>query len=156
MPGITRDGLLPRMSDDAWDEVIDTNLRGAYLCTKFALRSMMNQPWGRIINISSLAGLSGNAGQANYSASKGGLIAFTKSVAREVGSRNITANCHRSGILCDGYDEQVTSGSQRNDAGPDSAKTLRTAGRSGGTGRFPGQRTVPAISPPRSSASMAG
>jgi 3-oxoacyl-[acyl-carrier protein] reductase len=97
--GITRDGLLPRMTDEAWDEVIDTNLRGAYLCTKFALRSMMNQPSGRIINISSLAGLTGNAGQTNYSASKGGLIAFTKSVAREVGSRNITANVIAPGFF---------------------------------------------------------
>ena len=97
--GITRDGLLPRMSDNAWDEVINTNLRGAYLCTKFALRSMMNQSWGRIINISSLAGIVGNAGQANYSASKGGLIAFTKAVAREVGSRNITANVIAPGFF---------------------------------------------------------
>jgi 3-oxoacyl-[acyl-carrier protein] reductase len=97
--GITRDGLLPRMADEAWDEVLDTNLRGAYLCTKFALRSMMNQPSGRIINIASLAGLTGNAGQANYSASKGGLIAFTKSVAREVGSRNITANVIAPGFF---------------------------------------------------------
>ncbi len=97
--GITRDGLLPRMSDKDWDEVFDTNLRGAYLCTKFALRSMMNQSWGRIINVSSLAGLAGNVGQANYSASKGGLIAFTKSVAREVGSRNITANVIAPGFF---------------------------------------------------------
>ncbi len=97
--GITRDGLLPRMTDEAWDDVIDTNLRGAFLCTRFALRSMMNQPSGRIINIASLAGLMGNAGQANYSASKGGLIAFTKSVAREVGSRNITANVIAPGFF---------------------------------------------------------
>ncbi len=97
--GITKDNLLPRMSDDAWDDVINTNLRGAYLCTKFALRSMMNQPWGRIINIASLAGIVGNMGQANYSASKGGLIAFTKSVAREVGSRNITANVIAPGFF---------------------------------------------------------
>ncbi len=97
--GITRDGLLPRMSDEAWDEVIDTNLRGAFLCTKFALRSMMTQPWGRVINIASLAGIVGNQGQANYSASKGGLIAFTKSVAREVGSRNITANVVAPGFF---------------------------------------------------------
>ena len=87
------------MSDKAWDEVLNTNLRGAYLCTKFALRSMMSQSSGRIINISSLAGYAGNAGQANYSASKGGLIAFTKSVAREVGSRNITANVIAPGSL---------------------------------------------------------
>jgi 3-oxoacyl-[acyl-carrier protein] reductase len=97
--GITRDGLLPRMSDAAWDEVINTNLRGAYLCTKFALRSMMNQPGGRIINVSSLAGLTGNQGQSNYSASKGGLIAFTKAVAREVGSRNITVNAIAPGFF---------------------------------------------------------
>ena len=97
--GIVKDNLLPRMADEAWDEVINTNLRGAYLCTKFALRSMMNQPWGRIINISSLAGLVGNPGQANYSAAKGGLIAFTKSVAREVGSRNITVNAIAPGFI---------------------------------------------------------
>jgi len=97
--GIVKDNLLPRMSDEAWDDVIDTNLRGAYLCTKFALRSMMDQFWGRIINISSLAGLVGNLGQANYSAAKGGLIAFTKSVAREVGSRNITVNAIAPGFI---------------------------------------------------------
>ncbi len=97
--GVTRDGLVPRMTDSAWDEVMNTNLRGAFLCTKFVLRSMMSQPWGRIINISSLAGIVGNEGQANYSASKGGLIAFTKSVAREVGSRNITANVIAPGFF---------------------------------------------------------
>ncbi|MCR4393984.1 MAG: SDR family NAD(P)-dependent oxidoreductase, partial [Dehalococcoidales bacterium] len=67
--GITRDSLLPRMSDEIWDEVINTNLKGAYLCTKWALRSMMTRPWGRIINIASLAGIIGNQGQTNYSAS---------------------------------------------------------------------------------------
>jgi 3-oxoacyl-[acyl-carrier protein] reductase len=97
--GITRDTLLPRMSDAAWDDVLNTNLRGAYLCTKFALRSMMNQTSGRIINIASLAGISGNMGQTNYSASKGGLIAFTRAVAREVGPRNITANVIAPGFF---------------------------------------------------------
>ena len=97
--GITRDNLLPRMADEAWDDVINTNLRGAYLCTKYAVRPMMEQSWGRIINIASLAGVVGNMGQANYSASKGGLIAFTKSVAREVGSRNITANVIAPGFI---------------------------------------------------------
>ncbi len=97
--GITRDTLLMRMSDEAWDDVIDTNLRGAYLCTKFALRSMIRQGWGRIINIASIAGVIGNAGQTNYAASKGGLIAFTKSIAREVGSRNITANAVAPGFI---------------------------------------------------------
>jgi len=97
--GITKDNLILRMSDSAWDDVINTNLRGAYLCAKFALRTMMDQPWGRIINISSLAGVVGNIGQTNYSAAKGGLIAFTKSLAREVGSRNITVNAIAPGFI---------------------------------------------------------
>ena len=97
--GIVKDDLLPRMADEAWDEVINTNLRGAYLCTKFAVRSMMEQFWGRVINIASLAGIVGNMGQANYSAAKGGLIAFTKSVARELGSRNITVNAIAPGFI---------------------------------------------------------
>jgi len=97
--GITRDNLLLRMSDKAWDDVLNTNLRGAYLCTKFALRPMIKQQWGRIISIASIAGLIGNAGQTNYSASKAGIIAFTKSVAREVGSRNITANAVAPGFI---------------------------------------------------------
>lgn len=97
--GINSDMLLPRMSDKAWDDVMNTNLRGAYLCIKFALRSMMDQPSGRIINITSLSGIVGNAGQANYSAAKGGLIALTKSTAREVGSRNITVNAIAPGFI---------------------------------------------------------
>ncbi|MDY7019627.1 MAG: 3-oxoacyl-[acyl-carrier-protein] reductase [Chloroflexota bacterium] len=97
--GITRDNLLLRMSDEAWDDVIDTNLRGAYLCTKFALRSMIRQGQGRIVSIASIAGLIGNVGQTNYAASKAGIIAFTKSVAREVGSRNITANAIAPGFI---------------------------------------------------------
>jgi len=96
--GIVKDNLLLRMRDADWDDVLNTNLRGAYLCTKFALRTMMDNFWGRIVNISSLAGITGNMGQANYSASKGGLIAFAKAVAREVGSRNITSN-----VICPGY-----------------------------------------------------
>jgi 3-oxoacyl-[acyl-carrier protein] reductase len=97
--GINRDTLLLRMSDEAWDDVIDTNLRGNYTCTKFALRSMMKQRWGRIISIASIAGIIGNAGQTNYSASKAGVIAFTKSIAREVGSLNITANALAPGFI---------------------------------------------------------
>ena len=96
--GIVKDSLLLRMRDADWDDVLNTNLRGAYLCTKFALRTMMDNFWGRVVNISSLAGITGNIGQTNYSASKGGLIAFTKAVAREVGSRNITSN-----VICPGY-----------------------------------------------------
>jgi 3-oxoacyl-[acyl-carrier protein] reductase len=105
--GINRDTLLLRMSDDAWDDVINTNLRGAYLCTKFALRSMMRQEWGRIINISSVAGIFGNIGQSNYAASKGGLIAFTKTVAREMGSRNITVNAVAPGFIITGMTDKL-------------------------------------------------
>jgi 3-oxoacyl-[acyl-carrier protein] reductase len=97
--GINRDTLLLRMSDDAWDAVIDTNLRGAFLCTKFAVKHMMRQQWGRVISISSVVGRVGNAGQSNYAASKGGIIAFTKSIAREMGSRNITVNAVAPGFI---------------------------------------------------------
>jgi 3-oxoacyl-[acyl-carrier protein] reductase len=97
--GIVRDTLILRMSGEVWDEVMNTNLRGAYLCIKYALRPMMDQGWGRIINIASLAGLVGNAGQANYSAAKGGLIALTKSVAREAGPRHITVNAIAPGFI---------------------------------------------------------
>jgi len=105
--GINRDTLLLRMSDDAWDDVINTNLRGAYLCTKFALRSMMRQEWGRIINIASVSGIVGNIGQSNYAASKGGLIAFTKSIAREMGSRNITVNAVAPGYIITGMTDKL-------------------------------------------------
>ncbi len=97
--GIVRNSILLRMPEDDWDEVLNVNLRSAYLCTKYALRTMMNQNWGRIINIASVAGIHGNFGQANYSVAKGGLIAFTKSVAREVGSRNITVNAIAPGLM---------------------------------------------------------
>ncbi len=96
---INRDTLILRMSEDDWDEVMSTDLRGAFLCTKAALRSMMRERWGRIINISSLAGLLGNAGQANYSAAKAGLIGLTKAVAREMGSRGITVNALAPGFI---------------------------------------------------------
>ena len=107
--GINRDTLLLRMSDDAWDDVINTNLRGAYLCTKFILRSMMRQEWGRIISISSVTGIVGNIGQSNYAAAKGGLIAFTKSVAREMGSRNITVNAVAPGFIITGMTDKLPS-----------------------------------------------
>jgi len=97
--GITRDTFLLRMTDNDWDAVINTDLRGVYLCTKQALRSMIEQSWGRIINIASPAGLIGNAGQSNYSAAKAGIIAFTKSIAREVGALNITVNAIAPGFI---------------------------------------------------------
>ncbi len=97
--GINRDTLLLRMSEQAWDDVINTNLRSAYLCTRAALRTMGRQKQGRIINIASIAGIMGNLGQTNYSAAKAGIIAFTKSVAREVGQMNITANAIAPGAI---------------------------------------------------------
>ena len=96
---INRDTLILRMSEQDWDEVLSTDLRGAFLCTKAALRSMMRERWGRVINTSSLAGLLGNAGQANYSAAKAGLIGLTKAVAREMGSRGITVNALAPGFI---------------------------------------------------------
>jgi 3-oxoacyl-[acyl-carrier protein] reductase len=97
--GTTRDNLLLRMSLEEWDAVLDLNLRGAFLVTKAAMRPMMKQRGGRVINIASVAGLMGNAGQANYAAAKAGLIAFTKTVAREMASRNITANAVAPGLV---------------------------------------------------------
>jgi len=97
--GITRDNLLLRMKDEEWDSVLDTNLRGAYLVTKAVLRPMMRARWGRIITITSVVGLAGNAGQANYAAAKAGLIGLTKSVAREMASRGITANAVAPGFV---------------------------------------------------------
>jgi 3-oxoacyl-[acyl-carrier protein] reductase len=97
--GITRDNLLLRMSEQDWDAVLNTNLKGAYGCTKAALRSMMKRRYGRIVNVSSVAGIMGNAGQANYSASKAGLIGFTRAVAREVASRGITVNAVAPGYI---------------------------------------------------------
>jgi 3-oxoacyl-[acyl-carrier protein] reductase len=97
--GITRDTLVMRMSEADWDLVIHTNLRGPFLCSKAALKPMLKQRYGRIVNMSSLAGIAGNAGQANYSAAKAGLIGFTKSLAKEVGSRNITVNAVAPGFI---------------------------------------------------------
>jgi len=97
--GITRDGLLLRMGTDQWDDVIETNLRSVYLCTRAALRSMLRARWGRVVSLSSVSGISGNPGQANYAASKAAVIGFTRSVAREVGSRGITVNAVAPGFI---------------------------------------------------------
>ena len=97
--GVTRDGLLMRMSEQDWDTVLDTNLKGAFLFTKGLTRAFVKQRSGRIINVASIIGLIGNAGQANYAASKAALIGFTKSIARELASRNITANALAPGFV---------------------------------------------------------
>lgn len=97
--GITRDNLLARMSDEEWDDIIATNLTSVFRLSRAVLRAMMKARTGRIINISSVVGSMGNAGQANYAASKAGIVGFSKSLAREVGSRNITVNCIAPGFI---------------------------------------------------------
>jgi 3-oxoacyl-[acyl-carrier protein] reductase len=96
--GLTRDGVFMRMSDEQWDQVLDTNLAGAFRCCRAVARSMMKARYGRIVNVSSVVGLMGNAGQANYAASKAGLLGLTKSLARELASRAITVNA-----VCPGF-----------------------------------------------------
>ena len=97
--GIIHDSLLLRMAEDVWDEVINTNLKGTYYCTKAALRYMVRKRWGRIINVVSVVGIEGNPGQSNYAASKAGMIAFSRSVAKEVASRSITVNAVAPGYI---------------------------------------------------------
>jgi 3-oxoacyl-[acyl-carrier protein] reductase len=97
--GITRDQLVMRMSDEDWDTVLNIDLKSAFLCTRAVLRHMVRQRWGRIISIASIVGLTGNAGQANYAAAKAGIIGFTRSVAKEVASRGITANAIAPGFI---------------------------------------------------------
>jgi 3-oxoacyl-[acyl-carrier protein] reductase len=104
--GIARDGLLARMPEADWHEVIETHLTGAYHCSKAVLRHMMRRRWGRIVNITSVAGLAGNAGQCNYAAAKAGLVGFTRSLAKEVGARNITVNAIAPGFV----DTEMTAG----------------------------------------------
>ena len=97
--GITRDSLLLRMKDEEWDAIMDTNLKSAYRLSKAVLRGMMKARHGRIVNVGSVVGVSGNAGQTNYAAAKAALIGFTKSLAQEIGSRNITVNCVAPGFI---------------------------------------------------------
>ena len=113
--GITRDGLLLRMKTEDWDRVIDVDLKGAFLCSKYTMPHMIRRRQGRIINISSVVGIGGNAGQANYAAAKAGLIGFTKAVAREVATRNVTVNALAPGFIdTGGMVESMTDGVRAN------------------------------------------
>jgi 3-oxoacyl-[acyl-carrier protein] reductase len=102
--GITRDQLVLRMSDEDWDKVLNVNLKSVFLCTRAVLRHMIKQRWGRIVNIASIVGITGNAGQANYASAKAGIIGFTRTIAKEVASRSITANAIAPGFI----DTQMT------------------------------------------------
>ena len=97
--GITRDGLMARMKDDDWDAVLNTNLKGAFTCSKALMRGMMKKRWGRIINITSVIGFLGNAGQVNYASAKAGLVGLTKAMAREMAGRQVTVNCVAPGYI---------------------------------------------------------
>ncbi len=123
--GITRDQLLLRMTDEEWDAVLNTNLKGAFHFTRTVSRAMLKQRSGRIINISSIIGLTGNAGQSNYAASKAGLIGFTKSVARELASRGITANAVAPGLIVTEMTEALS------EAAREALKTRISLGRLG-------------------------
>jgi 3-oxoacyl-[acyl-carrier protein] reductase len=105
--GITRDQLLLRMSDEDWDKVINVNLKSVFLCTRAVLRHMIKQRWGRIISIASIIGIVGNAGQANYASAKAGIIGFTRTIAKEVASRGITANAVAPGFIDTSMTQQL-------------------------------------------------
>ena len=138
--GITRDNLIMKMSEDDFDAVVATNLKGAFNCVKHVSRQMLKQRSGRIINISSVSGVMGNAGQANYCASKAGLIGLTKSVARELGSRGITSNAVAPGFIHTEMTDVLPDDVKEGHGGPDPLKTVRgDAGCGGGSG-LPGIR----------------
>src|SRR6202035_3181976 len=106
--GLTRDGLVLRMKDEDWDTVINVNLGSVFRLTRSALKGMMARRWGRIINITSIVGVTGNGGQANYAASKAGLIGMTKSLAQEMAARSITANCVAPGFITTAMTDALT------------------------------------------------
>ena len=127
--GITRDGLLMKMSEEDYDAVLDTNLKGTFNCIRFVARQMIKQRGGRIINMSSVSGVLGNAGQANYSASKAGVIGLTKSAARELASRGITVNAIAPGFINTEMTEVLSDKVKEGAVCADSSRKIRRAGR---------------------------
>ena len=137
--GITRDGLVLRMEDSAWHEVIDTNLKGTFLFCRAVGACMIRARYGRIINISSVSGLMGNPGQANYSASKAGVIGFSKTIARELASRNITVNVVAPGLHHDRHDQRLAREGQDRGQGARAAAPAGNARRHRRPGAVPGE-----------------
>ena len=127
--GIHRDRLLLRMSSADFDEVLQVNLRGAFLCTKYVMPHLIRQHYGRVVNMSSVVGLTGNPGQANYAAAKAGLIGFTQAVAREVASRNVTVNAVAPGYISTGMVEEPDCRPAQSDPGAYSHGPFRDARR---------------------------
>jgi NAD(P)-dependent dehydrogenase (short-subunit alcohol dehydrogenase family) len=125
--GITRDTLAMRMKDDDWDAVLDTNLKAVFRACRAAMRPMMKQRYGRIINITSVVGASGNPGQANYAAAKAGVAGMTRALARELGSRNITVNCVAPGFIATDMTRLAARGPEGRAAGADPAGPARHA-----------------------------
>ena len=135
--GLTRDGLLARMSDDDWQTVIDTNLASVFYTCRAVTRPMMKKRAGAIVNISSIVGVHGNWGQTNYAASKAGIIGFTKSLARELGSRNIRANVVAPGLREDAADRRAPRGGDGRHAREHAARPARRSGGRGRSGTLP-------------------
>lgn len=137
--GITRDGLLMRMTEEDFDQVLDTNLKGAFHMMRFVSRQMLKQRYGRIINMASVVGIAGNAGQANYAASKAGVIGLTKAAAKELGIAGNHGKCRGSGLYRDGHDGSTLQSGTRCGSRTDSDGTFRdgrTGSRDGGVSGF--------------------
>ena len=153
--GITRDTLSMRMKDDDWDAVIDTNLKAVFRLSRAVIRPMMKQRYGRIINITSVVGASGNPGQANYAAAKAGVAGMTRSLARELGSRGITVNCVAPGFIETDMTQDAHGSPDRCAAGADPARPARPGAPTSPTPWPFSRRRRPATSPAPNCTSMA-